>query len=313
MAGFDPKAFLEKTAPAEPTPAPAPQVGAAETFALRGSQALPAGGLLSDLLSTGAYLALKPKPGAVIPEGAKKELATMGIAVEEPQTEGVLDTFRDIRDTRRLRTKAGSEQNPGAARAGTALGIAASIAAPLPKTQFGAVKDANGVVQMDRATRVGNAALTGGLYGAFNGATDGRADLTKGDVEGVAEDTVDGAMMGTLLGGTFGLAGEGVRPLSSALRRLATRQGKQTIQGGSDIAAATREPLADDAVEEVLRSGGIRPFSTTQATAARIETLARESGDEYGRIVAELEARGVRGPDAKKLADELMSLSLIHI
>jgi hypothetical protein len=306
MAGFDPKAFLQKTAPAaEPTPPPAPQVGAAETFALRGSQALPAGGLVADLLSTGAFLALKPKPGAVIPEAARKELATMGIAVEEPQETGVLDTYRGMRDTRRLRTAAGSEQNPGAARAGTALGIAASIAAPLPKTSFGAVKDANGVLQMDRATRVGNAALTGGLYGAFNGAVDGPADLTRGDVAGAAEDTVDGAVLGTLLGGTFGLAAEGVRPVAGKLREFAIKQAKKTTQGGSDIAAATRKPMSDEAAEEVLQSGAIRPFSTTQATAERIEKLAAERGAVYGKILEELEQQGVQGPNAKVLADQI--------
>lgn len=303
MAEFDPQAFLVKTAGV----APPPQVGPKETFALRGSQALPLGSLVSDLLSTGAFLALRPKPGAVIPDAAKAELATMGIQVEEPQTESALDAYRDIRDTRRLRTKAGSEQNPNFARAGTATGIAASIAAPLPKTSLGAVRGPGGAISMSRAARIGNAALTGGLYGGLSGLTEGESDLTRGDIEGVLGDTLQGAMWGGALGGVAGLGAEAVRPLANALRRFAVRQGKQTIQGGSDIAAATREPLADEAVEEVLQSGAIRPFSTTQATAQRIESLADEAGAEYGRIIAELEARGVRGPDAERIANELLN------
>lgn len=291
---------------AQPVEAPAPPtVSAGETFKTRAAGALPAGNLLTNLLATGAYLALRPTPGAVIPEAAKQELAAMGVQVEEPVEEGALDVYRDIRDTRRLRSAAGSEQNPRAARLGTATGIAASIAAPLPKTRVGAVKDASGAEQLSRTARVGNAALTGGLYGALNGATDGGADLTRGDILGELRDTAEGALWGTALGGVFGGAAEGVRPLAGKLRNLAVKQAKKTVQGGSDIAAASRKPMSDDAAEEVLRSGAIRPLSTTQATAERIEKLAAERGDAYGKILDELEAAGVQGPQAKELAAQI--------
>lgn len=283
--------FVPDSVPAQSPP----QVGAGETFLNRAVQALPAGNLVTNLLSTGVVQALRPKPGAVIPEAAQAELASMGVQVEQP--ESVLDTYRDLRNTRRLRTAAGSEQNPNAARAGTATGVVATIAAPwLPKAQVG-----QGV-----AGRIASAGLTGGGYGALSGATDGESDLTQGDVGGTLRDTAEGGLWGGLLGlGTAGSV-ELARPLAGALRRFAVRQGKQTIQGGSDIAAATREPLADEAVEEVLRGGGIQAGSTTQATAGRIEQLARESGEEYARIVAALEARGVRGPDAESIANELL-------
>lgn len=301
MAEFDPQAFLVKTEGV----APPPQVGPKETFALRGSQALPLGSLVSDLLSTGAFLALRPKPGAVIPDAAKAELATMGIQVEEPQTESALDAYRDIRDTRRLRTKAGSEQNPNFARAGTATGIAASIAAPLPKTSLGAVRGPGGAVSMSRAARIGNAALTGGLYGGLSGLTEGESDLTRGDIEGVLGDTLQGAMWGGALGGVAGLGAEAIRPLAGALRRLATEQTRRTIQGGTDVMAGSRVPLSSEAADEILVSGGMKPFSTTQATAARIEELAKQRGDAYGRILDELESLGVQGPRAQELADDI--------
>lgn len=278
------------------TEPPPPQVGAGETFALRGAQALPAGGLLSDLLSTGAYLALRPTPGVVIPEAAKAELAAMGVQVEEPKEEGAVDAYRDIRDTRRLRTAAGSQQNPNAARAGTALGIGATIAAPfLPKVNVGS--GASG--------RIASAALTGGAYGALSGLTDGEADLTMGDVSGAMRDTAEGAAFGAALGGAAGGAAEGIRPAAGALRRFATEQARRTIQGGSDVMAGSRVPLSGEAADEVLTSGGIRPFSTTQATAERIERLAAERGAVYGRILDELEAQGVQGPRARELADDI--------
>lgn len=293
-AAFSPDAFLAEPAP--PAAQPAPQVGPFETFVNRGANVLPAGRPVVDALSAGLVQMLRPPPGAVLTPQARAELQAAGEQVAEAP--GLVDTYRDIRDTRRLRTAAGSAQNPNAARAGTALGIGATIAAPfLPKVTAGT----------GRLGRIGSAAATGAGYGALSGLTDGEADLTRGEVGGAALDTLEGAAVGGLIGGAAGGAVEAVRPLAGALRRLAVRQGKQTIQGGSDIAAATREPLSDEAVEEVLRAGGIRPFSTTQATAGRIETLARESGDEYGRIVAALEARGVPGPKAAQVADDLLA------
>lgn len=56
----------------------------------------------------------------------------------------------------------------------------------------------------------------------------------------------------------------------------------------------------------MLRSGGIQPFSTTQATYARVDRLAEEQGDLYGQILRRLEELGVPGPRARDLADDLM-------
>lgn len=288
--------------PVETPPAP-PTVGGWETYFLRGSQALPAGGLLADLISTALVEAGKRGmlPGGRDVEGeratltpeAQAELEAGGGQVAEP--EGAVDTYRDIRGTRRLRTAAGSEQNPGAARLGTATGIAASIAAPLPKVTVGS----------GRAGRIGSAALTGGAYGALNGATEGEADLTMGDVPGVLRDTATGAVVGTLTGGVLGGAVEMARPLAGALRRFATEQARRTIQGGTDVMAGSRVPLSSEAADEILTSGAVQPFSTTQATAGRIEALASERGAVYGKILEELEQQGVQGPNAKALADQI--------
>lgn len=302
-ANFDPDAFLADAV--EPEPAPPPQVGAVETFLNRAANALPGGRPVVDALSALTMQASRADllPDALSIQGeratltpqARAELEAMGETVQD--VPGLVDDYRSLRDTRRIRTAAGSEQNPNAARAGTAAGIGLSIAAPLPKVTVGS----------GRAGRIGSAAATGAAYGALSGLTDGDADLTRGEVGQAARETLEGAAAGGLIGGAAGGAVEAARPLSSALRRLAVRQGKAVIQGGSDIAAATRRPLSDEAVEEVLRRGAIRPLSTTQATAGRIERLARQEGDEYGRILDALEAQGVTGPDSRALADRLLA------
>lgn len=293
MAQFDPKAFLKKT---EPVTAPAPpRVGPGETFINRAVNALPLGRLVTDAVGATVLQSLRPSPDAEFTPEARAELAAMGEQLATPEAPGLVDTYRDVRDTRRVRTEAGSEQNPNAARAGTATGIGLSIAAPLPKVTVGS----------GRSGRVLSAALTGAGYGALSGATEGEADLTRGDVSGTLRDTAEGAAMGAALGaGAAGVA-EAARPLAGALKRFAVGQAKKTVQGGSDIAAATRKPMSDEAAEEVLKSGAIRPLSTTQATAERIEALASERGAVYGQILDELEALGVKGPRAKELADQI--------
>lgn len=280
-----------------------PEVGPGETFLNRAVNALPLGRLVTDALGATVLQALRPRPSAELTEEAKAELAATGEASAEPESPGLVDTYRDVRDTRRVRTEAGSEQNPNAARAGTGAGLLLSVAAPLPKTSVGAARGANGALQLSRAARIGNAALTGGLYGGLSGATDGEADTTRGDVAGTLRDASEGAAWGGLIGGGLAAAAEGVRPLAGAIKRFAVKQAKKTIQGGSDIAAATRKPLSDEAAQEALESGAIRPLSTTQATAERIEDLATERGAVYGRILDELETLGVQGPNAKTLAD----------
>jgi len=305
MADFDPQAFLAKTAPAVAAQAASPKIPVSETFLNRAVGAIPLGNLLTNAL--GALVERDKGTRARLTPQAKRELENMGETVVEAPDSSLLDTYRAVRDARNQRTAEGSAQNPNAAGLGTGTGIGLTMLAPLPKTSVGATRGLNGAVSMSRAARVGNAALTGGAYGALSGATDGDADLTQGDVGGTLRDAAEGGLYGTLLGGAAGVGAELARPLAGALRRLAVRQGKQTIQGGSDIAAATREPLSDEAVEEVLGAGAIRPFSTTQATAQRIENLTRESGEEYARIVATLEARGVQGPDAEAIASELLT------
>jgi hypothetical protein len=289
---------------------------AVDAFALRGAEAVPAGGMLTDLIGTGILQAAKKlgvgAPGAVLTPQAQAELYQLatkeGIPADVAEAQirdpgnpigGVGDTYRLLRDTRRKDTAKLSAENPWAGRLGEGVGTVASILAPLP-----GFKAAPGAGLLGR---VGAASLTGAAYGGLNGLANGPSDLSRGDIKGTARDIVDNALGGAAFGAGFGLLSEGASRAWPWVRNYALGKGKEVLSGGSDIAAVTRKPLRDEAVEEVLASGGIKPFDTTPQTHQRVEQLSDEAGQLYGEIVRELEARGVPGPEVKPLADEMMA------
>jgi hypothetical protein len=296
-----------------------PQVGAGETYLNTAVDAIPLGGRLRDILQAigdrdiGVRARLTPQ--------AREELLRMGEEVpptaEEPRS--ILDTYRTVRDERRERTAAGSQQNPNAARAGTATGIGLSILAPLPGVKVGtkaattgAVRGATGLgrlralVQSPMASRLASATATGGAYGALSGATDGEADLTRGDIRGVLEDTVRGAGHGAAWGAAGGVVAEGARQGIPWLRRLAVRNTKEAIQAQSNIGAATRKPMREESAELMLDDDNLRAFDNAEDIYNRIVPRADEEGAELGRIIKDLEARGFTGPHANKVAQQLM-------
>lgn len=296
-----------------------PQVGAGETALNSTVEAIPLGGRLRDLLATALSGSDRGVRARLTPK-AREELRRMNeevpAAADEPR-HGFWDEYRGVRDMMRERGQAGAEQNPNAARLGTAAGIGLSVLAPLPAVSFvgkGAAvgKKATGaarLLQLARspaAARLGSATATGGAYGALSGATEGEADLTHGDIRGVLEDTARGAGSGAAWGAAGGAMAEGARLGAPLLRRYALQKARENIQGGSDIAAATRHPMRDASVEQVLDDGLIAPLATTRDTYGRISEAADREGEELGRLVAELEKRGVKGPDARSLAENLM-------
>lgn len=234
------------------------------------------------------------------------------------------ETYREARRDNRMRAGAGREQNPGAAKIGTGIGLAASIGA-LPVASVGAVPGAAG--------RVLSAALTGAGYGAVSGLGNSTADLQGGEWGQVVGDVLGtnqlasaaenfsrgnyargagdiagaGAIGGAGVGGLVGVVGETVRrPLAEALKKAGVWGGRKVIQGGSDIASATRKPLSDEAVQEVLEHGAIKPFSDTRSTYRRIDALTEAKAKAHGEILDKLEARGVEGSLAHDIADELI-------
>lgn len=298
-------------------PSPPPEVGPKETFALRGAGAVPAGGLISDLLGTAIMQGAKAvgvgKPGARLTPQAQAELYQMGLNEDEVRTPqstipGPLDTYRRLRDTRKLRTTAGSEQNPWAGRAGATLGTVASVLAPLPSVRINpsALRAIPSAAAAERTARILSGAATGGAYGGFNALTDGEADLTRGEVGKAAEEVANRALGGAAMGGLTAGAVELLRPAAGRLRDFAVRQGRRVIGGDSDIAAATRQALSDEAVLQALEDKMIRPLSTTTATYKRLDEAAEQMGAEYGQILKRLEELGVTGPRATELAARFM-------
>jgi hypothetical protein len=298
-------------------PPPPPEVSAGETFALRGAGAVPAGGLISDLLGTAIMQGAKAmdvgKPSARLTPQAQADLYRMGLNEDEVRTPestipGPLDTYRRLRDTRKLRTAAGSEQNPWAGRAGAVTGTVASVLAPLPSVRIApaSLRAIPSAAAAERTARILSGAATGGAYGGFNALTDGEADLTRGEVGKAAEEVADRALGGAVAGGLTAGAAELLRPAAGRLRDFAVRQGRRVIGGDSDIAAATRQALSDEAVLQALEDKMIRPLSTTPATYQRLDEAAEKLGAEYGQILQRLEELGVTGPRATELAAQFM-------
>lgn len=313
-ASFSPAA-LERAMAAQEVP----EVGAMETARNAALSAIPLGNFITN--SVGALTNGIAGRRAHLTPKAQAELRAMSEEVPE-QREGLslIDNYRLIRDERRAREEAGIAQHPEAARLGTTAGIGLSIGAPLPGITVagkGAGTAAKGASAIERlkalATskaggRVASGAATGAAYGALGGATDGDADLTRGDVSGTLRDTAGGAVNGLLWGASAGTAAEVARAtLPGILRKLAISSGRYNIQGKSDIAAATRKPMRDESVEQVIDDGLMKPWSTTRKTYERIATESEKQGEKLGKLVAELEKRGVKGPEAEVLAQQLMS------
>lgn len=195
------------SAPQPLPPSAPPVIGAGETFLNRAVNALPLGHAVTDVLSTGAVQAAKAlglgDPGARLTPQAQAELAAMGEDVATANTNSLpnaLETYRQLRDIRNARTELGSEQNPWAARAGTATGVGLSMLAPLPKF----APKGQGLPAQALA-----AAKTGAAYGALTGLTEGSADLTRGDVGGAARDVLLGGTIGAGLGAALPVALKG--------------------------------------------------------------------------------------------------------
>lgn len=295
--------------PAPPEPTPPPDMdnlkGMGETFVNRAVGNIPLGNLITNLIATPIRAAMGNggERARLTPE-AEAELRAMG--EEIPEEPSLIDRYREIRDTRKYRTEEGSKQNPWTGRLGAATGIGLSIAAPLPSVKFAPIRGIPYAAAAERTSRILSGAATGAGYGALNAATDGDADLTRGEVGKAAKEIAGGTAGGAFVGAAASGAAELARPLWRAIQAKAIEQGRRVIGGDSDIAAATRQALSDEAVLQALAERQIRPFSTTPATYQRLDKAAEDLGAEYGQILQRLEELGVTGPRATELAAHFM-------
>lgn len=326
-AAFDPNAYLEAKL------AEGPKVGAAETFGHRTVAALPLGTQIKNALGAlwlqSAKMGGVGKPGVRLTSEAAAEAKARGMSeATESSIPGLAEGYGQLRDTAAARDAAGARQNHNAALAGTGFGTALALLAPgLPKVSVGS----------GALGRVASSALTGGAYGTVNGAANSKGDLLKGEVGQVLSDAVgldglkrsygaakegrpvaalldllgSGGIGGTIGGGVTGGLMEGARAtgvpqaVAGWVKGAALDKGRKVLTNGADQ-LSTRNAVPDAAVEEAIRSGAIKPMGTNQGAADRLGKLTEQVGDEYGRVVSELEARGVSGPDAKALADQLV-------
>lgn len=279
-------------------------VGAGESALRGGAQGFTAkfGDELTGLVQALPFDPFGLKPWAELASGVPREQLDQAALVDAeraalPSAAGFLDRYREARDSERRANNLARAANPKAFLAGEISG--AVLGSPI---------SGGGL-----ARAVGTGAALGGAAG-LGGS---EADLTRGDVPGVLADTAKGAALGgaagaggQLLGRALGAALQPVaRKGAELLERYGLRKGREVLTGkalaGQHLLSSQKE-LSDAAVRRALDEGAIRPLSTTEAAAARLEGLRGEAGEALSRVVRDLEAAGVRGPSAKQMAEELL-------
>jgi hypothetical protein len=283
-----------------------PEVGGLETFVNNATNMIPGGKTVSNFLSGAAMAGVNEdlNRGAVrLTPQAQAEAKRLGITLpgRQERPAGMLQNYREARDMRDVRTAAGDEQNPGAKWAGRGVGLGLSVLAPLPVVR-GAPPGATAT--LGQTAKAG--ALTGAGYGAAAGFEHGGADWTQGDVgQGVA-DILVGAGLGAGLGGAFSAGAHAAGPVvAKYLQKWGIGRGRKAITNGADQ-LSSRQPLSDEAVQQAHELGAFRGAPSTQKIFQRLEGASETLGDDYGKIIQELSDAGIKGPDADKIATELM-------
>jgi hypothetical protein len=295
--GFDPDAYLKQKAdtggPAAyvPNAADAGEPSRLEAFLRGGGQ--------------GATFGFGDEWGGVIP--AIAQAITHGETDKDGHPLSAADVYREYRDETRAKNAAAEKAHGGYYLGGNVAG--GLLTAPL--LPGGAA--AKGALGAAKAATLGSALRTGAALGAVSGLGASNADLTTGDggqYLRAAGDTALGTVAGTAFGGA-GYAGAKYAPVLLRLARqklenAAVASGRRVLLAGAD-SLSKREPVAADAVLESIRSGAILPGGTTKGAFNRLEKLTDHYGETYNAILSELESRGVTGPNARELADQLLA------
>jgi hypothetical protein len=207
------------------------------------------------------------------------------------------ESYEAARDEERAANAAAQAAHPKATLAANVAGGGA-LAAGLPA--FLASKG------LGLGARMVSGAKAAAPVGAAYGLGESEADTLGGQ----ALDTAVGGAGGFLLGGAAPVAGQALRsvagPASRWLREAAVNQGRKVLTGNSGT-ISVKQKLPDEVIEEALRQGAIRPLGTTQKAAEVLGGARENVGERYAEIVAALEAKGVAGPNAAKLAGTLLA------
>jgi hypothetical protein len=193
------------------------------------------------------------------------------------------------RDSEALRQRPGVSLLAGAPAAALAMPFAAASRAP------------------SLLGRLVQASKAGAAFGAAGGA--GRAQELEDLPGNITGDALTGAVAGPLLQGGGEALGAGWNAIRNSvaprLQSVAVNQGRKLLTGNA-APMATKKPLSEDAIRAAYEARAIRPFTTVEKAAERLGTAREAAGQQYADIVAALEAKGVTGPNASKLASELL-------
>jgi hypothetical protein len=201
-------------------------------------------------------------------------------------------------------------------------------AAPAPASSGSALGDVAEVVGREIVNPIGSA-LRGAAHGMVSGTgpvsramksaffyPDELAELERqyqgdpdaakkvGNFVGEAY-TPENAAIGQAVGASLGVAAKSAAgPVGRWLESVGLKQGRRVLTGGADP-LAVKKPIADAAVAAAFDKGAIAPGRTTQYAADVLNEARGASAKELGALLDELEAKGVKGPDALALARSL--------
>lgn len=229
----------------------------------------------------------------LIPEGVRltpQARAELGADAPEGRS-----SYELVRDSMRDEAAQAKELHP---RAFTAGDVAGSIA----------LASAGGVAAPGAlgASSLPNALASGVGQGALSGVGNSREDTAGA----VAMDAAAGGALGAG-GAMLGLGLTKAAPLMArgigrGLKGVAESQaGKALLNGARQL--ANKKPVSAEAAREALDSGAIKFFGTAKGAMDRLGANRAALGATYGEIIDELGRLGVAGPEAQKLAAQMMA------
>lgn len=134
----------------------------------------------------------------------------------------------------------------------------------------------------------------------------GIAAVAKDSLKTGAQDAAATAIGGAAVPIAMRAAGAVGSRAAPLLDLIGNRFGRRVLSGGA-TPLTVKAPLSPEALDAAHEAGAFKPWGTTRSAANAIEGARETTGAEYGRIVRELEAAGVQGPDIPRLAQEYLA------
>jgi hypothetical protein len=176
-----------------------------------------------------------------------------------------------------------------------------------PKWMPQALKNQMQFTPGDRAALIagglGLAPAAGVLPAAASAGMMGAGMSESSDPAGILKDAGASALIGGTLAKVLPWAAGGI---GRWLESKGINWGRKAITGVSSPLARRKE-LPEEAVRRAFKVDAIRPGSNVGGIANRLQQATDPVADEYRAVLAELESRGVYGPEAEKLAQAFLA------